>query len=215
MTNEKTTSVWVKWVVGSLIAAISAGGGLVAVLNYVDDRSDEANKAYREAMAEWEAFSPESIASKPQVVEISAGKCLDLDRGRLVEMISRDWELCFHWYRDDSRIGLSIGNNVQVVEFGVAEFAQIDYRSLRDAAFTEAPTIYRDLPMLFRQHKNDAPRAGYTYFLKLPTRRVAKVQIVRYGESRLMENADLMWPYVQLRYEVFPIVPDPPRPRRP
>lgn len=68
MTEKSTQSGWIKWTVGAVITLMGAGGGLVAVLQYLDDRRATAWREYQEAFAEWEAYSPESIAGGPQEV---------------------------------------------------------------------------------------------------------------------------------------------------
>lgn len=214
MATQSEHSGWFKWTLGAVIALLGAGGGLVAVLKYLDDRSIAAERKYQEALAAWEAFAPSSISLGSQEAEVEVGECLDLDLGRMLDFLADDRDLCFHRWPDEDVIALSAHPDVLAADLGVVDFSQISYRAVRDAPFVEIPSFEGGLPFLFRSKVNRAPRSGYTYALRLPSRRVAKVQILKYEERPHERIPNLSWARVHLRYEVLPITPDPPRPRR-
>ena len=211
--NQSTPRAgWIKWVVGSSIALIGAGGGLVAFMQYLDARRDAKIRQYEADLAEWNSFSPQSTTFGAQELEIKGGECVDLNLGRPADSISSDADLCFFFWPDERKWGLAVFNGVAWADLGVVDFASVDYRTVRDAPFKGPNSTRGEIDFLYKTDKDDVPGPRYTYALRLNGEQVAKVQIKAYREER---RFDRDWPYVRIVYEVFPILPDPPRPRSP
>lgn len=210
MPDEKR-SAWFKWFVGSVIALIGAGGGLVAILNYVDARREQAETEFQQALTEWENFQPPS--NGVQRVRLRGLDRFDLETGRVTSNPNAsavDWDLLFGCW-PGAQESLRASDGVQWADLGVVDFEALRYREIRDAAFQSARHGVTGHPDLYYDHKSNAPGEKYTFAVKTPDDNVAKVQILGYENVSPDPEACRN---VSLQYEVFPIVPDPPRPRR-
>jgi hypothetical protein len=212
MSTETKRSSWFKWIVGVIIALIGAGGGLVAILQYLDSKRAAAERQYQQALEEWERFSPQSISRGIQNVELRGLDRFNLETGRVTSApgFGETWDLMFGCW-PQGRESLRASDGVEWSDLGVVEFSAVRYREIRDARYESRlhPTTgYRDL---YYAHKSNVPRKGYTFAVKTKDNNVAKVQIVDY---KSVDPNPLVCRNVSLRYEVFPIVNDPPRPRR-
>ena len=161
-----------------VIAIIGAAGGIVAILKYVDDKTQIAEQKYINAIEEWKEFSPTSVSLRPQQIDIKAGECIDLNLGRIVNQIDGKRDLCFNWWRDNEMYALSTQDNIEVAELGIVNFPEIRYQTLKEAPFVLAKKYKNSLPILFRSNRSERPNTGFVYVLKLPTHHIAKVQIV-------------------------------------
>jgi len=220
MKSEEKHIFWAKWLIGTVIAIIGAGGGIVAILKYVSDKEHMAEHEYRNAIEAWEKFSPISLSLSPQQIDIVAGECVDLNLGRTesVDPFDSKLDLCFQWWQFKDFYALSTQANIGVAELGVVNFLEIRYRTLEEAPFVLLEKYQNYVPHLFGwSPKSERPPPGFVYVLKLPTNHIAKVQIVEYGEKMKhgkLPNSSMLYPYVRILYEVFPIVAIPPEPKR-
>lgn len=209
---------WIKWIVGSIIAMIGAGGGGVAVWQYLDAKQAAAAREYGRALAEWEAFSPRPIG-KNDKVELLWGWHMDLDTGLVaMSLIGPKWDL-----RSDLEItrskdgrkatgtkseGLEANENVKWANIGVIDFDSVGYRDIRDAEF-QSQRAGRGDKFIYRSHPTAAPGPGHIFAIKTSDGNVAKLQIVGYAPHSSYSRK------MFVRYEVYPVVADLPRPRRP
>jgi hypothetical protein len=212
MSSETKRSAWFKWIVGAIIALIGAGGGLVAVLQYLDSKQAAAERQYQQALEEWERFSPQSISRGVQNVELRGGDRFNLETGRVTSAPGpgETWDLMFGCWPQGYE-SLRALDGVEWFDLGVVDFSAVRYRDIRDARYEsrrQPTTGYRDL---YYAHKSNVPGKGYAFVVKTTDNNVAKVQIVGY---RSVDPNPEVCRDVSLRYEVFPIVHDPPRPRR-
>lgn len=212
MSSTKQSS-WFRWVVGSIIALIAAGGGLVALLKYLDQKYTEQGEWYKQALKEWENFAPESISRGTQTVTLRGLDRFDLETGRVTSNpgLDNSWDLLFGCW-PQAYESLRAGDGVAWSDLGVVDFNGIRYRDIRDASFRTNRNETTGYPDLYYAHKSNVPGSNYTYAIKTPLDHVAKVQIVRYESVDPNPN---VCRNVVLCYEVFPIVPDPPKPERP
>ncbi len=204
---------WVKWSVGTVIALIGAAGGAVAVFEYLDAKQAAAEKSYERAIAEWQAFTPPSIGQNERV-EMLWGWEINLDKGLIAKSLTgRRWDLRSEFEiinREDGGRkravgtrweGIQANDNVQWAHIGVTDFDLVGYREIRDAKFQSGERVYRS-------HPTAAPGPGYIFAIKTSDGNVAKLQIVDYEPHNSYSRKMI------LRYVVYPLVPDPPRPRR-
>ena len=213
MISDSKKASWLKWSVGAVIALIGAAGGAVAVLEYLDAKRAAAETRYQQAIAGWEAFTPALISQQEQV-EVLWGWDIDLDVGLVAMSLSgSNWDLQSELeliHREEAGKkravgtkweGLRANTNVQWAHLGVVEFSAVAYRDIRDATFQTGGWLYRS-------HPTAAPGPGYIFAIKTSDGNLAKLQIVRYEPHNSYSRR------MFVRYEVYPIVPDPPRPRR-
>ncbi|WP_166839064.1 hypothetical protein [Rheinheimera pleomorphica] len=214
MISDSKKASWLKWSVGAVIALIGAAGGAVALLEYLDAKRAAAETRYQQAIATWDAFTPAVIGQNKQT-EMLLGWYIDLDVGLVaMSLTGSDWDLKSDLeliYREEAGKqravgtkweGLRANTNVQWAHLGVTEFSLVGYRDVRDATFQTGGWLYRS-------HPTAAPGPGYIFAIKTSDNNVAKVQIVRYEPHNSYSRR------MFVRYEVYPIVADPPRPRRP
>ncbi|SMO76492.1 hypothetical protein [Fodinibius sediminis] len=214
MSNDSNSRSWFKWTIGVAIAFIGAGGGLVALLQYMDARQAERQRQYQEQLKVWREFSPQSISHGIHEVEILGGRYIDLDKGQVsMGRIPGAWDLQFN-IDLSSYEGFRANDNVTWFPFGIVDFASVGYREIRDSEYLEPRHLFphprrKDEKYLYLSHITSAPLPGYAFSLKTSAKNVALVQIKEYKQHPSGPRN------VVLRYEVFPIVADPPRPRRP
>ncbi|MDH3691237.1 MAG: hypothetical protein OEU36_17475 [Gammaproteobacteria bacterium] len=212
MSEEKKGQSWFRWALGSLIAVVGAGTGLVAVLSYYDSKQAEAEREFQERLAEWQVFEPDSLSRQAQTVELSGLDRLDLETGRAtgVPKSGLKWDLLFVCGPQGNE-AIRAASGVQWHHLGKVSFSDVTYRDIRDAEFQSnrnPETGYNDM---FYAHRGNVPGEGYAFAIKTSDNNVAKVQIMEY---RSLQGNPQACRYVTLRYEVFPIVVDPPRPQR-
>jgi hypothetical protein len=196
-----------------VIALIGAGGGLVAFLQYLDEKRVAEEREYRQALERWENFAPRSVSRGVQTIEVRGGDRFDLDTGLATSNPGpgSGWDLMFGCWPQASE-SLRASDKVEWADFGVVDSDDVGYREVRDADFDSRRHPQSGNPDLYMAHKSNVPGPGYAFAIRTSNNNVAKVQIVRYRS--VDPNPDVCR-NVTLRYEVFPIEPDPPRPRRP
>ena len=212
MIGETKQGTWFKWIVGSIIALIGAGGGLVSVLQYLDAKGEAAEQRYQHELVDWERFSPHSISHGVQKVEVRGGDRFNLETGRVTSNpdSTDTWDLMIGCW-PQARESLRAADGVEWLDLGVIDFSALRYRDIRDAKYKSQrhpKTGYRDL---YYAHRSNVPGKGYAFAIKTSDNNVAKVQIVSYvsvdPDPEVCRNVSLL-------YEVFPVVTDPPRPLR-
>ncbi|MDY6994085.1 MAG: hypothetical protein SVR94_15985 [Pseudomonadota bacterium] len=213
MNDENNYGSWFKWAVGSIIALIAAGGGLVAILNYYDNKRAEDNLRYQQALEEWNNFSPESITGGVQEVKLRGADRFDLETGRFTSNPEPGfrWDLQFVCGTNAREAMRVPGDNVAWHEFGVLNFESIKYRELRDANYISRRHNVTNYYDLYYAHKSNVPQDGYTFAVKTTDDNVALVQIA--GYESIDPNPEVCR-NVELKYDVYPIVDDPPKPSR-
>lgn len=201
---------WIKWSVGVVIGLIGAAGGAVAVFEYLDAKQANKEKIYEREMAEWKTFAPPPIGQNERV-EMMLGWYLDLDKGLIaMSLIGKKWDLKTESdliIHDNRAVGtkwegMRVNSNVQWTHIGVADYDLIGYREIRDAKFQSGNWVYQS-------HPTAAPGPGYIFAIKTSEGNVAKLQILDYKPHNSYSRK------IFLRYVVYPVVADPPRPRRP
>lgn len=204
-----------KWVVASAIALVGAGGGLVAILQYQDARRQATEARYQQALATWSAFTPASLSHGAHDIDILGGHYVDLDLGRVaMSLTGPAWDVQFVIGSSGggpaaNEVGLRLNEGVEVADLGVADFSQVGYRDIRDAEFRAGRQIGGRGRFAYFSHITAAPDGGYLFAIKTSAGNVAKFQVKDYTHQSVLGVRS-----VRVRYEVFPSVPDPPRPRR-
>ena len=214
MNTDTTKANWTKWIVGTVIALIGAASGAVAVLEHLDAKRAAAESSYQQAIARWNAFTPRPIGQSERA-EMLFGWYLDLDVGLVaMSLTGSSWDLRSDLdliVREDGGKkravgtkweGLRANDNVQWAHLGVTDFSSVGYRDIRDATFQTGGWLYQS-------HPTAAPGPGYIFAIKTSDGNLAKLQIVGYEPHNSYSRK------MFLRYEVYPVVADPPRPRRP
>ncbi len=127
-------------------------------------------------------------------------------------MIGSSWDLQFNIDQYPFE-GLRANKGVYWSPLGVVDFSSISYREIRDAKYSEPrhldsrPTR-RDDKYLYLSHVTSTPVPGYAFTLKTSAKNIALVQILEY-KQRPNGYRNLV-----LRYIVFPIEADPPKPKK-
>lgn len=212
MNDETKRGSWFKWIIGSIIALIGAGGGLVAFLQYLDDRQETKNRQYQQALTAWENFSPQSLSRGIQKITLRGLDRFDLETGRVTSNPESNlkWDIMFGCW-PNARESLRASDGVKWFNIGVVKLSDVGYRDIRDASFSNPRHPQSGNRDFYYSHISNVPGPEYAYAVKTSDNNVAKVQIVSY---RSTSNDPNVCRDVTLRYEIFPIVQDPPRPRR-
>jgi hypothetical protein len=211
--DSQGCSGWFKWLVGIVIALLAAGGGIVALLNYFEGQEQQKRQQYQVELERWNTFSPSSISKGPQDATLRGLDRIDLETGLVSSNPSsnRQWDLLFGCW-PESYESLRALDGVTWFEKGVADFQAIMYREIRDAGYEvrrNATTGYNDL---YYAHMSNVPGEDYIFYIRTPEGNVAKLQIIGY---ELVDNNPLVCRNMKIRYDVFPVVSDPPRPNPP
>ena len=209
-TDNKKKGSRLNWFIGIFISILAAGGGIVALLEYNDSIIKKDNKDFEKEMVAWENFSPESLSLGVQSDIILASAPYDLEKGSMITGFSNktsDFSFgCWPQGNESLRAfkGVSWSNQ------GVMNFENIKYRKIRDATFSSPNHQKSGNLDLFFAHKSSVPRKGHVFFIKTVEGNIAKVQIIDYisgGNPQVCRS-------IKIKYEVFPIVKDPPKPKR-
>lgn len=216
--NTKNKGSTLKWLIGILISLVAAGGGIVKLLEYRDSQQDQEieigkqkEAADQEKIFEWENFSPASLANGTQIVELRGGSYLNLENGHISDMhelqksdllFSKGGGVYGHEY-------LRALNKAAWSDIGVVNFEDIKYREIRDARYSSPKNNKSGYPDLFYAYGSGVPRVGYVFFIKTIEGNVAKIRIQDY---KSFNNNPAVVRNIVFKYEVFPIVNDPPRP---
>lgn len=218
--NTQKKGSTLKWLIGILISLIAAGGGIVKLLEYKDKQQDreieirrQAEEAYQEELLEWKNFSPPSLARETKIVELRGGSYLNLENGHISDihehqrsdlLFSKGGGIYGHEY-------LRAMNNGAWLDRGIVNFENIKYKEIRDARYASPKNNKSGYPDLFYAYGSGVPRAEYVYFIKTNEGNIAKIQILGY---KSFNNNPAVVRNIEIKYEVFPIVNDPPRPMR-
>jgi len=207
-----------KWLVGIIISLLAAGGGIVKLLEYRDNQQKQeienrrqAEETYQNELLMWENFSPPSLARDIKVVELRGGSFLNLEIGHISDIFeNRKSDLLFSKgagvYAHEF---LRAINNAGWSDVGVVNFEDISYREIRDARYASPRNNKSGYPDLFYAYGSGVPRQGYVYFIKTNEGNIAKIQIQDY---KSVHNNPAVLRNIIIKYEVFPIIADPPRP---
>ena len=201
------------WFIGIIVSILAAGGGLVALLEYNDSVIKEENEVFQRKMVDWKNFSPHSISHGVQDAEILGGWYIDIDKGQVgMSMIGSSWDLQFN-IDQRSFEGLRANEGVEWSPLGVVDLSSISYREIRDAKYLEPRHLdsrpkKKDDKYLYLSHITSTPVSGYAFTLKTSAKNIALIQIHEYIK---LQNGSRK---LVLRYEVFPIESDPPKPKK-
>ena len=207
--NKKKKSK-LNWFIGILVSILAAGGGIVALLEYNDSIKREENIDHQKRMAEWNNFSPESISLGVGTIDLWPNAPFDLESGhRTTGASDRTTDIIFKcWPQGNESLRASKG--VSWSDQGVKKFENISYRKIRDAKFVSPKHNKTKKFDLFYAHKSNVPRKGHVFFIKTVEGNIAKIQIVKY----IADSNPQVCRSMRIKYEVFPVVKDPPRPRK-
>lgn len=219
MDEEKPKTITIGRIIFAIISLIGVSG-VIAILEYQQEQQDREEARYQQALQnyyqrleEWDKFSPPSLSGSPQTATIRSIDRFDLESGHVsgVPTSDRQWDLLFGCGPQGEEY-LRALDGVSWHEVGVADFGEIKYRDIRDADYIVRENLQTGYNDIFFMHRSNVPTNGFTYFIKTPEGNVAKFQIVDYNflESNPMACRDM-----NIRYEVFPIKQDPPKPTRP
>lgn len=211
--DSKGCAGWFKWLVGILIALLGAGGGIVALLNYFEAQDQQKWQQYYSEVEAWKNFSPSSLTGTAQDATLRGLDSIDFESGLISSNPpdGRQMDLLFGCW-PDSYESLRATDGTSWVEVGTRDFQSIQYRELRDSeyvSFQNPSTGYNDL---YFAHMSNVPGENFVYFIRTGEGNVVKFQILGY---ELIDNNPLVCRNMYIRYEVFPVVSDPPRPYPP
>ena len=208
--NKKKNRSRINWIIGILASLLTAAGGIVALLEYNDSVKKEINKNYQNKLDDWKNFSPESLSLGVQYKKISANAPFDLEKGHFITGFSNHTtDITFGcWPRSNESLRASKG--VSWSDQGVMNFENIKYRKIRDAKFISPKHQKSGRFDLYYTHKSSVPRKGHVFFIKTVEGNVAKIQIVDY----ISNPNPKVCREIKLKYEVFAVVKDPPKPKK-
>lgn len=200
----------IKWFIGILITVLGASGGIVEILKYSDIKKHKEEKEYQVKLREWENFSPKSLSLGVQDKKLLANAPFNLEKGHATTGFSnKTTDITFEcWPQGNESLRASKG--VSWSDQGVMNFEKIKYRQIRDAKFISLKHKRTKHLNLFFAHKSSVPGIGHVFFIKTVEGNVAIIQIVGYI-SNPNPNACRI---IKLKYEVFPIVKTPPKPKK-
>lgn len=209
--NKKRSRV--NWIIGIIVSILAAGGGIVALLEYNDSVNKKEYESYQIKMEAWNNFSPQSISHGVHDVELLGGRFIDIDKGQVaMSMIGSSWDLQFNIDQYPFE-GIRTNKGVKWSPLGVVDFSSISYREIRDAKYKEPRHLdsrpqRRNDRYLYLSHLTAAPVPGYAFTLKTSAKNIALVQILKYKKHTSGSRI------IVLRYKVFPIMSDPPKPKK-
>ena len=161
--NKKHIS-WFRWIVGIIVSILAAGGGIVALLEYQDSRSKEAEALYQRKLEIWSNFSPNSLSGGVQNVELRPLDRFDLETGHATGVPEMQWDLLFGCW-PQGRESLRAARGVSWSDRGVANLNKVGYREIRDANFISPKNSITGYPDFYFAHKSNVPREGYIFFI--------------------------------------------------
>ena len=208
--DHKKKGSRLNWLIGIFVSILAAGGGIVALLEYNDSVTKGRGDNYEKKRAAWENFSPESLSLGFQSVTLLANAPFDLESGHTTTGFSnKTTDILFGcWAQGNESLRASKG--VLWSDQGVMNFENIKYRKIRDAKFVATKHQKSRRFDLFFAHKSNVPRKGHIFFIKTVEGNVAKIQIVDYKSDDNPQVCRSM----KLKYIVFPVVKDPPKPKK-
>lgn len=170
----------------------------------LDDEEKKAKrKEFEKQHKEWNNFSPGSLSGTPQIIILPFGTHFDLEKG-IID--GSNWDLDYRCWQPPGETNqheyMIARQTVQWHAVGVVDFNSIQYKRMRDAD-------YNSTTQIFKVHGFDMPGKGFVYFIKTKEGNIAKIQILQYLREREHDPCRVL----KFRYEVFPIVNDPPKPK--
>lgn len=206
--NKKRSRL--NWVIGVFISILGAGGGIIAFLEYNDSLVNKNNKDYEKEMVAWENFSPESLSLGVQSHNMVTNAPFDLEKGSITTGVAnRASDIVFRCW-PQSNESLKVIKGVLWSDPGVMDFDKIKYKTIRDAKFVSAKHPENRPNVLFSGHRINSLSIGHVFFIKTIDGNVAKIQIIGY----LTHANPRACREIKIKYEVFPVVKDPPKPKR-
>lgn len=174
--------------------------------NY-DKKVDE----YQKKLVSWAQFSPQSRSLRPMGITLRPLDRINLEDGWAsgVKQPGVLYDLVYVTGSGGIEI-LRAENGVYWHLRGVAHFESIIYREIRDAQYYAPKNQRTGYPDLFYSHRSNVPPVNTVFFVRTKENNVAKVQILNYineyyGNQVVSRN-------IRIKFEVFPIVSDPPKP---
>ena len=79
--NSTGWASWIKWLVGAIIAVLAAGTGIVALLNYADNKKQEIQQQYQADLEVWLNYSPPSLGGE-QTTLLRGSDRIDFESGK-------------------------------------------------------------------------------------------------------------------------------------
>ncbi|MEH6537757.1 MAG: hypothetical protein V7719_15255 [Psychroserpens sp.] len=210
MSNNKKKGSRLNWFIGIFISILAAGGGIVALLEYNDSVKTKENKNHQKQLTDWENFSPESLSLGVQNVTLLGSAPFDLESGHTTTGFSNKTTDIFFGCWPQGNESLRASKGVSWSDQGVINFENIKYRKIRDAKFVSKKHKKSKNFDLYYDHKSNVPRKGHVFFIKTVEGNVAKIQIIDYISDANPQVCRSM----KLKYEVFPVVKDPPKPKK-
>ena len=223
--SEKSTNygVWVRWTIGILLS----GGGLIGVMQYLDDRdvsirkfkeeqrkeqqsqAEKVIEKHKQNLADWEAFSPPLISKN--LFTLRGGDALDVELGNISSNLNQSnaWDFRFICGPNGYE-ALRAANGCLWKEVGVQDFNTISYKTILESEFSSRRNSTSGYPDLFYAHKSNVPGKNYTYFIKTADGNIGKLQIQGY---QTVDNNPQVCRNTKLQYELFPVVKYPTKPR--
>ncbi len=207
--NSTGWASWVKWLVGAIIAVLAAGTGIVALLNYADNKKQEIQQQYQTDLEVWLNYSPPSLGGE-QTTLLRGLDRIDFESGKKSSnpQSDREWDLLFVCGPNRFE-GLRALGDSYWHEKGVADFQQTGYRELRDANYNKVKNPNTGNFDFYYAHMSNVPSINHIFFIKTTEGNIVKLQILDY---ELYDNNPDVCRNMKIKYEVFPRVSDPPKP---
>ena len=196
-----------------MIAVLAAGSGIVALLNYYGNQKQQEWQQYQQELEQWNNFSPPSLSKGSREVTLRGLDRIDFESGLVSAnpQTDRQWDLLFGCWPEGYE-SLRALEGVSWSELGVANLDAIKYREIRDAKYKAQKSPATGYNDLYYAHKSNVPGKGYIFFVKTPEGNIAKLQITGYD---IVDNNPLVCRNMRMKYELFPVKSDPPKPISP
>jgi hypothetical protein len=208
--DHKKKGSKLNWLIGIFISFLAAGGGIAALLEYKDSSGKDRDADFNQRVNAWNNFSPESLELGVQYKELLANAPFDLEKGAMTTgKVNRTSDLVFECW-PQAKESLKALKGLSWSDQGAMNFEKITYRKIRDAKYSSPKHPKNGRFLLFLDHKSNVPGKNHVFFVKTAAGNIAKVQIVGYKSDPNPQVCRSM----KIKYEVFPIVRDPPKPKR-
>ena len=177
-------------------------------------RYDQELADYKSKLIGWINFSPSSRSGHAVNAILRPLDRIDLESAHIsgVPKGNKRWDLVY-------------GNGPGGVEYlraltgvswhekGVSAYKTIKYRDIRDAKYSSPRNPRSGYTDIFNMHRSNVPGNGFVFFIKTAEGNISKFQIV--GYENVMSGNQVVCRNMKICFEVFPIVPDPPVPKKP
>ena len=167
-------------------------------------------KMKKKSWENWNNYSPESLSIGAQTKVLEGAYFFDLDKGD--PAVNRNKQHDIYWGAGaDFTEYLRAENGITWFDRGVVNFDKIKYRQIQDAKYSSPRHVKSNNLDLFNARRNVAPSNGHAFFVKTTKGNVAKIQITGFFSPH---NNIQLPRSIGIKYEVFPVVKDPPKPKR-